>query len=67
MNKADVLAHFGSQKAVADALGITRPAVGQWGEVVPYFSAKRLAEISGYQLKLDPTRYDEKGRPAKSA
>lgn len=35
MYKADVVAFFGSQKAIADALGISDAAVCKWGELVP--------------------------------
>jgi transcriptional repressor of cell division inhibition gene dicB len=63
MRKADALAHFGSKAAIANALGITRPAVGQWGEVIPYFSALRLEELSEGELHVDADAYDERGRP----
>lgn len=35
MYKADVVAFFGNQKAVADALGLSDAAICRWGEVVP--------------------------------
>lgn len=35
MKKADVIAFFGGGKKTADALGISRAAVCQWGEEVP--------------------------------
>lgn len=65
MKKADVIAHFGSMPAVAAALGVTRSAVHQWGEVVPYWSAKRLAEIS--PLVLDESLYDRRLKPVRDA
>jgi DNA-binding transcriptional regulator Cro len=63
MRKADVIAHFGSVAAVTVALGCTRSAVHQWREIVPYASAKRLAEIS--PLVIDESLYDEHLKPVR--
>lgn len=57
-----VFKHFGSPLHAARALGITKSAVYQWGEVVPYASAKRLTEIAPV-LTIDPSLYDERLRP----
>ncbi len=35
MYKKDVIDHFGTQRAVAKALGISDAAVSQWKEVIP--------------------------------
>lgn len=35
MNKSELIAVLGSQKALADLLGITRSAVSQWPEEIP--------------------------------
>lgn len=35
MRTADVLAHFHTQKAIAEALGIKQPSVAVWGEYPP--------------------------------
>ena len=67
MRTEDVLAHFGSQKAAADVLGITRAAVGQWGAIVPYISAMRLEAATSGALQITPGAYDDKGRPVKEA
>lgn len=59
MNKKDVIEHFGSVRAVAAALGISLPAIYQWGEIVP---ANRWYEIeikSGGALKA-PTAMPQK-------
>lgn len=54
--------HFKTGRAVAKALDISESAVTQWGEVVPYASAKRLTEIVP-SLMIDPSRYDRNLRP----
>lgn len=42
MKTKDVLAYFGSQKAIAEAIGISPPAVSQWGEEVPQSRRKSV-------------------------
>jgi len=63
MRTEAVIARYGTQKAVAEVLGITRAAVGQWGAVVPYISAQRLEQATGGELRLEPEAYDDRGRP----
>ena len=59
MLTARVLQQFGSRRAIAVALGISRAAVYKWGAVVPYASAKRLTEmVPG--LRIDPDLYDDR-------
>ena len=60
MYKTAVLKHFGGQQATADALGITKSAVSQWGELIPKGSAAYAEVVSRGQLKLDPTLYPPK-------
>lgn len=67
MRTEDVLAHYGSQTAAAEVLGITRAAVGQWGAIVPYISAMRLEAATSGVLEITPGAYDDKGRPRKGA
>jgi hypothetical protein len=57
MRKKDALRAFGSVKAVADALDITPAAVYQWKDLVPPFSAKKLAEIKPDALTFDAGLY----------
>lgn len=57
MLKADVLARFKTQTAIAAALGITVQAVSQWGEVVPETSALRLEKLTRSQLRMDAALY----------
>lgn len=42
MKTKDVLAFFGSQKAIAEAIGISPPAVSQWGDEVPQSRRKSV-------------------------
>ena len=62
MRKTDVIEHFRSAAAAARALGISLSAVSQWGEIVPYYSATQLAEITGGDLKVEPSLYGAGGR-----
>ncbi len=57
MKTAQVIQHFGSQAAVARALGITASAVNQWRETVPLATAARLEKITGGKLVLDVDQY----------
>ncbi|MER2492339.1 Cro/CI family transcriptional regulator [Catenovulum sediminis] len=53
MKKSDAIAYFGTQKKLADALGISQPAVAYWGEEVPQLQAYRLEKITNGKLKAD--------------
>ena len=57
MRKKEVLAHFGSVKAVAAALSVTRCAVGQWGEIVPEKRALILHLKTNGALQYEPELY----------
>lgn len=48
MYKKDVIDHFGTQRAVAKALGISDAAVSQWKEVIPEKDAYALQ----HQLRM---------------
>ena len=51
MYKKDVIDHFGTQRAVAKALGISDAAVSQWKEVIPEKDAYRLEVVTAGALK----------------
>jgi DNA-binding transcriptional regulator YdaS (Cro superfamily) len=55
---SEVIDHFGSQTAVARAIGISRSAVQQWKEKVPPLSAAKIAKATRGRLKFDPSEYD---------
>jgi len=55
--------HFGSQSAISEALKLTRSAVCQWGDVVPYWSARKIERLTEGVVKVEAALYDEDGRP----
>jgi hypothetical protein len=64
MKKATAVAHYGSQTKVAEKLGLTRQAIGKWGDVIPFHTAMRLASISGGKLDIAIADYAAKRRKA---
>jgi len=59
MRTDDVLSFYGSRTAAARAIGITRAAVWQWGDIVPAISAMKYARVTGGRLKFNPSVYLE--------
>lgn len=57
MLKADVIDHFKTPSAVAEALGVTPAAISAWEEVVPEGSAYKLQVLTNGKLKVDPALY----------
>ncbi|CZW10005.1 MULTISPECIES: Cro/CI family transcriptional regulator [Enterobacteriaceae] len=57
MYKKQVIDHFGTQRAIAKALGISDAAVSQWKEVIPEKDAYRLQVVTEGALKYDETAY----------
>lgn len=53
MRTADVLEHFKTQTAVADALGIKQPSVALWGEYPPDARQLQLQKITRGKLKAE--------------
>lgn len=53
MKKSDVIKHFGTVGAVAEALGIKGAAVSQWGEQVPMRRAYQIERITNGELKAE--------------
>jgi DNA-binding transcriptional regulator YdaS (Cro superfamily) len=53
----DAITHFGSGAALATAIGISRAAVSQWGELVPLATAARLEKLTDGALALDIDAY----------
>ncbi len=56
MKKSDVIAHFGSVSATAEALGITTNAVSMWTEAVPMGRQWQIENITGGALKADTSK-----------
>ena len=57
MLKTDAIKHFGSQSALARALGIDRAAVNGWGKYVPLRRAMQLDEQTNGKLKFNREFY----------
>ena len=57
MKKADVISHFGTESAVAEALEISRQAVNKWPDVVPEGIAYKLQVLTAGHLRVDPAAY----------
>lgn len=53
MNKADVIAHFGSQEAAAQALGIKQPSVAAWTDYPPPLRQLQIEAITNGALKAE--------------
>jgi len=56
MKTQDAIRHFGSAKALAEALGITVFAVYQWRDMVPRGREYELHLKSGGKLPLNGSR-----------
>lgn len=55
--------YFGTKAAIADALGIKRSAVSQWGETIPQGRAYQIEVMTGGQLKADPSSAPQQPTP----
>lgn len=57
MYKSDVVDHFGTQKNLAEKLGVTAAAVSAWDRVIPEKQALRLERLTSGQLIYQPALY----------
>lgn len=57
MKTADAIAYFGTAANLADAIGATRGAISQWGEIVPELSAAKMEKITDGKLVYDFSFY----------
>jgi len=57
MKTLDAIAHFGTAAKLADAVGISRAAVSQWGAYVPPANAAKLEKLTLGKLIFDPRVY----------
>ncbi len=68
MKKDDVIAHFGgNQVTTAKALGITKSAVSQWGDIIPEGMAYKIQVITAGILRVDPAAYAKHETPPEAA
>lgn len=56
MKTADVAAHFGGKKKLAEALGIQPSAVSMWGEEVPEARQYQIQVITKGKFKVSAQR-----------
>lgn len=56
MNTSQAIAHFGGVKKLADALGIGRAAVYQWGETPPLDRQCQIEVMTEGALRADIDR-----------
>lgn len=54
MTKDEVIAHFGSQAAAAEALGIKQPSVANWGDPLPELRQLELERLTKGALRAGP-------------
>lgn len=55
MRTQDAIGYFGSQAALASALGIKQPSVAAWGEEVPPLRQLQIERLTNGQLTADPS------------
>lgn len=60
MKKQNVIEHFKTATAVADALNISRQAVSDWPDIIPEGAAYKLQVITAGLLRVDPAVYAKK-------
>ncbi len=57
MRKDDLIRHFGTGVAVAEALGVTKSAVSQWDDIIPEGMAYKAQVVTGGMLRVNPADY----------
>jgi hypothetical protein len=53
VKKQAVINFFGSASKAAEALDITRQAVGEWGEILPELMAYKVQVVTKGKLQVD--------------
>ena len=59
MKKTDVVKHFGSIAAVAEALDLARSSVYDWGEIIPEGAAYKIQVITGGTMRVNQSFYEK--------
>lgn len=60
MQKSEAVSHFGSQRKLAEALGISQPSVAGWGDLVPLGRAFLIERLTGGKLKVNVRLYQRR-------
>lgn len=61
MTKEQAIKHFGTQQALADALGVRSPTISGWRNGIPHIHQLRLERMTRRKLKADPSVWGPKG------
>lgn len=62
MLTAAAVTYFGSQRALADALGIRQPSIADWGDTVPPLRQIQIERITQGKLRAAPDVFQSKRR-----
>ncbi|HBM3085062.1 Cro/CI family transcriptional regulator [Klebsiella michiganensis] len=57
MKKSIVVEFYGSQRAVAEVLGVSDQSISAWREIIPERAALKLERITKGSLKYDASLY----------
>lgn len=66
MRKSEAVSYFGTQKKLADALGIQQGSVSGWDDLIPMARAIQIERVTGGRLKADLSVYKGSGRRTSS-
>ncbi|TKI02569.1 Cro/CI family transcriptional regulator [Martelella alba] len=55
----DAIKYFGNKAKLAEAAGVSQPAVSRWGKLVPEKRAARLERLTSGALKYDLDVYSK--------
>lgn len=64
MKTQDAISHFGTQTALAKALGITQPTVAEWGEYPPPLRQLQIQQVTVGKLQAEPNVFATKSAVA---
>lgn len=54
MKKQDAIEYFGTQQALAEAIGVSSAAIAQWGETVPPLRQLQIQQLTLGKLQASP-------------
>ena len=60
MKTIDAVAYYGTKTKLAQVLGVSLPAICQWGEVVPKGRAYEIQALTNGALTVDTSLYQER-------
>ncbi|TKI02112.1 Cro/CI family transcriptional regulator [Martelella alba] len=59
MYKSDVIKFYETATAVAAAIGVSKPTVSLWKEIIPWKYALLIEKVSNGALKFQPEHYPD--------